>query len=225
MTKIKNKAQPSSGSKPNGVRPSLSMGLGLVCLAAWWALGADDDSARSTNNAEGGRAARSGQSEVAWKRAVVSDSAPQAIDVKNEGVEALSLDAQTLSWRTRGNLGAVNTMAKAAWGSKVPPPPPVVLPPPPPPPPPAVAPTFPYQVVGRWQERNVASLTENIEGQSAKGAKTVDWIVVVGVNNTWVLKPGDVIEGSWRVEEISERNLRLTYLPLQQSQIISITTS
>jgi hypothetical protein len=37
-----------------------------------------------------------------------------------------------------------------------------------------------------------------------------------------VAREGDVIEGQWRVDQIQERLIRLTYLPLQQSQTVAM---
>jgi hypothetical protein len=39
---------------------------------------------------------------------------------------------------------------------------------------------------------------------------------------TWVVKAGDVIEGQWRIDQIQDRQMRLTYLPLKQSLSISM---
>jgi hypothetical protein len=45
--------------------------------------------------------------------------------------------------------------------------------------------------------------------------------VIAGPSTTWVLKVGDVIDGQWRIDTIQERQLGVTYLPLQQA--LSVT--
>ena len=90
----------------------------------------------------------------------------------------------------------------SAWSSQVPPPPP-----------PAprlaesaepVAPRFPLDWVGRY---------DDAVKQRA---------VLSGPLRTWVVGVGEVIEGQWRVDRIHERTMTLTYLPLQQSQNVSM---
>ena len=88
------------------------------------------------------------------------------------------------------------------WGSQLPPPPPLAPPPPPAPPMVPVAPPFPHAWVGRYVD-------------------DVPRAVIAGPSTTWVLKVGDVIDGQWRIDSIQERQLGVTYLPLQQS--LSVT--
>jgi len=92
-----------------------------------------------------------------------------------------------------------------AWDSVLPPPPPVVkasveAPPPP------VAPPFPHQWLGRFNDET----------------PPVPRAVVSGPQSTWVVRAGDVIEGQWRVDRIQDRTMTLTYLPLQQVQTIAM---
>lgn len=92
------------------------------------------------------------------------------------------------------------------------------LPPAPPPPPRAnqvvpaapVAPPFPHQWVGRFDD------------EASGGTKALRRAVISGAVSTWVAREGDVIEGQWRVDQIQERHMRLTYLPLQQSQTVAM---
>ena len=95
----------------------------------------------------------------------------------------------------------------AAWQPPPPPPPP---PAPPPvaaaPPPPPVAPPAPYQMIGRV-----------IEGE---GAKAVEVALLTGPNKALSAKRGDVIDGQWRVEQVSDSGVRLTWLPGQLPQNI-----
>ncbi len=95
----------------------------------------------------------------------------------------------------------------AAWQPPPPPPPP---PAPPPtaaaPPPPPVAPPAPYQMIGRV-----------IEGE---GAQAVDVALLTGLNKAISARRGDVIDGQWRVEQVSDSGVRLTWLPGQLPQNI-----
>ncbi|WP_056200554.1 MULTISPECIES: hypothetical protein [unclassified Roseateles] len=95
----------------------------------------------------------------------------------------------------------------AAWQPPPPPPPP---PAPAPvaaaPPPPPVAPPAPYQMIGRV-----------IEGE---GAKAVEVALLTGPNKALSAKRGDVIDGQWRVEQVSDSGVRLTWLPGQLPQNI-----
>lgn len=95
----------------------------------------------------------------------------------------------------------------AAWQPPPPPPPP---PAPPPavagPPPPPVAPPAPYQMIGRI-----------IEGE---GGKAVEVALLTGPNKAISARRGDVIDGQWRVEQVSDSGVRLTWLPGQLPQNI-----
>lgn len=89
----------------------------------------------------------------------------------------------------------------AAWAPPAPPPPP----PAPPPPPPAepVAPPFPYQLIGRLVE------AEGAVALLSSPAKTL------------AVKTGEVIDGQWRVDQIHERGLNLTWLPAKLTQSVN----
>ncbi|MFT7776386.1 hypothetical protein [Roseateles sp.] len=95
----------------------------------------------------------------------------------------------------------------AAW--QPPPPPP---PPPAPPllaaatPPPPVAPPAPYQMIGRV-----------VEGE---GSQAVEVALLAGPNKSLSARRGDVIDGQWRVEQVSGSGVRLTWLPSQLPQNI-----
>jgi len=94
----------------------------------------------------------------------------------------------------------------AAW--QPPPPPPA---PPAPPPiaavaPPPVAPPAPYQMIGRV-----------VEGE---GAKAVEVALLTGPNKSLSARRGDVIDGQWRVDQVSDSGVRLTWLPAQLPQNI-----
>lgn len=105
---------------------------------------------------------------------------------------------------------AMTAATPSAWSA--------ALPPPPPPPPQQnnaadaapVAPPFPHQWVGRFDD------------EASGGGKALRRAVISGPVSTWVAREGDVIEGQWRIDQIQERLMRLTYLPLQQSQTVAM---
>lgn len=83
-----------------------------------------------------------------------------------------------------------------------PPPPPKALPPPPPPPP--VAPPLPYRYLGKWLE----------EGRLV--------VFLQAGNRSTPVKGGEVLDGQWKVDEITPRSVRFTYLPLAQTTTLNI---
>ncbi|MCY4746069.1 hypothetical protein NYO99_13870 [Pelomonas sp. UHG3] len=95
----------------------------------------------------------------------------------------------------------------AAWQ---PPPPPPAPPAPPPtvaaPPPPPMAPTVPYQMIGRV-----------VDGE---GAQAVEMALLSGPSKALSVKRGDVIDGQWRVEQVSPSGVSLTWLPAKLPQNI-----
>lgn len=85
----------------------------------------------------------------------------------------------------------------------VPPPPPKPKPPPPPPPP--TAPPLPFAFMGTYQEpdgRLVIFLTRG--------------------DRLYTVSPGDVIDNTYRVEEVVAGQLGLTYLPLNIRQSMTV---
>lgn len=103
-----------------------------------------------------------------------------------------------------------NLFASGTWSPPPPPPPPPVKPPPPPPPvaPPApTAPKLPFTFVGKKLE-----------------AKMWEVFLARG-EQSFVVREGSVIENTYRIDQISPPNISLTYLPLGQSQSLSIGAS
>jgi hypothetical protein len=94
----------------------------------------------------------------------------------------------------------------AAWQPPALPPPPAPPPQPPAPPPPPMAPPLPYQMIGRL-----------LEGE---GAKAVDVAMLSGPNTLLTVKRGDVIDGQWRVEQVTPSGVSLTWLPAKLPQNI-----
>ena len=96
-----------------------------------------------------------------------------------------------------------NAFATKSW--YVPPPPPPPAPPPKALPPPAPkAPPLPFIYLGRYQD----------------AAAPV--IFLVRGDRVLAVHAGDVIEGTYRVDEIAGATLRLTYLPLKIMQTLDI---
>lgn len=212
---------------PRRIRPGLLIALLLMLAATVWALlGDDGDDAADARSAKGARsggassvATAAPQDEVAGLpagarslRAVREAQQRGATEAPTTAASAAlqDLSRQVAWWQARGAFEPLGEAGSAAWASKLPPPPPPVQAPPPPPPPPPMAPRFPYQWVGCWQEH------------AASGAGTSNLAVISGPEQTWVVKPGDVIEGQWRVDAVTDRALQLTYLPLSQTQTISM---
>lgn len=84
----------------------------------------------------------------------------------------------------------------------VPPPPPPLKQPPPPPPSP---PPLPYKYLGRWVE---------------DGKLTV--FLVQGEQPVRI-DEGAVLHGTWRVDEITDRQVTFTYLPLDMQSTLGLT--
>lgn len=96
----------------------------------------------------------------------------------------------------------------SAWSAQLPPPPPAPRRVAQEAPPPPMAPRFPHAWVGRFNDESAS--------------RPLQRAVVSGPVSTWVVSAGDVIEGQWRVDRIQGHTMSLTYLPLQQSQIVSM---
>jgi hypothetical protein len=108
--------------------------------------------------------------------------------------------------RREANAGeTANAFESKSWYVPPPPPPPTpaqLLPPPPPPPP--TAPPLPFSYLGRYDD----------------SANPV--IYLVRGDRVLLVHPGDVIEGTYRVEGIVGTTLGLTYLPLKIRQSLDI---
>lgn len=103
----------------------------------------------------------------------------------------------------KNNTAHVKTAAKM---QKQPPPAPVIEPPPPPPPPPPTAPALPFSIVGGISGQRIA------EGQPVAFLRQHDEVFVV--------RPGDEIGRTYRVDTITIEKIEFTYLPLQQRQVL-----
>ena len=94
-----------------------------------------------------------------------------------------------------------NPFAASSW---LPPPPPVVQAAPEPPPPPT-APPMPYLYLGKLDDSTLKPRVFLSRG---------DQLLIVS--------QGEVVEGQYRVESISDGDVVLIYLPLNQRQVISM---
>lgn len=187
------------------MRPPMMIGLAVaLALTAWMAL-QDDDSAVEPVRREEGSGRRSEVKATASpgpsKRA--SSSSMAAKDPKADGLQAQTLVQSVMQWQQRASLSPwPDGAATHPWASQLPPaPPPTVLAAAPPAPP--MAPPFPHAWVGRF----------NDEAHRA---------IVSSADATWVVAVGDVIEGQWRIDQIQERQMTLTYLPLKQRQTVAM---
>ncbi|QVN19709.1 hypothetical protein [Burkholderia pyrrocinia] len=86
------------------------------------------------------------------------------------------------------------------------------------PPPPVAAPTLPET---RPAPPSAPPVPFTYVGeQDAKAAKP--HVFLSNGDQLLIVSPGDVIDGQYRVESVSESNVVLTYLPLNQVQVVSI---
>lgn len=95
----------------------------------------------------------------------------------------------------------------AAWAPPPPPPAPKQVAAPPQPPPAPVAPAFPYQLIGRL-----------VDGDQAQA-------LLAGPTRSLAVKAGEVVDGQWRVDQVTERGLSLTWLPAKLNQTIAFKPS
>jgi len=91
-----------------------------------------------------------------------------------------------------------NLFPRQSW---VPPPKPYLPPTPPPPKPPPL----PFKYLGRWVE----------------GSRLT--VFLMQGEQPIAIKQGQVLSGNWRVDEITERSVVFTYLPLDMQSTLGIT--
>lgn len=134
--------------------------------------------------------------------AVVRSEAPVT---RHPGAGAVSPDVSAnepmiLALRPRAQPidAPADAFAPHDWTPPPPPPPPAPLPPPP------QAPALPFAYLGKTKE----------DGR---------WVVFLSKQDrTYVIKGDEVIEGVYQVKEIAPPTLTLTYLPLEQQQMLPI---
>lgn len=130
--------------------------------------------------------------------AIVRAHAPSAAPVPETAPRVAALPVPESSPLRMPEMQA-SLFPRQTW---VPPPPP---PPKPPPPPPPSPPPLPYTYLGRWVE---------------DGKLTV--FLVQGEQAIRIEK-GAVLQGNWRVDEITERQVTFTYLPLDMQSTLGLT--
>lgn len=210
------------------MRAPLKIALAVAVLGAGWAAMQPDEGVelavsdkRGTSSAKRAPASderrdspRPSAAPATAKRGAspaVAAAAPWTDAALSEGVIAWRLrltDAEVLP-----PARPMTTSSPSAWASMAPPPPPPVKEAPPPPPPPPMAPRFPHAWIGRVNDE---------PSRAASAPRPIQRAVLAGPVATWVVKEGDVIDSQWRVDRIQDRTLSLTYLPLQQSQTVSM---
>ncbi|OYY80453.1 MAG: hypothetical protein B7X93_07775 [Hydrogenophilales bacterium 17-61-9] len=101
--------------------------------------------------------------------------------------------AKTREAQPRLALARTNLFPEQTWFVRPPPPPPYVIPPP-------QAPALPFGYMGRWQE-----------------ADQTTYYLVRGTQPLSV-RAGQVLDGVWQLEPMSNGILNFTYLPLNQTR-------
>jgi hypothetical protein len=138
-------------------------------------------------------AAKRAHARLAHAASAPAASASHAPATPSEKLAALR---KPMSLESRSNPFAVSS-----W---LPPPPPVVQAPPEPPPPPT-APPMPYVYLGK------------LDGSTAKPR-----IFLRNGDQLLIVSQGEVVDGQYKVESVSDVDIVLTYLPLNQRQVISM---
>ncbi|KQY90341.1 hypothetical protein [Pelomonas sp. Root1444] len=149
---------------------------------------------------------------TAWVATQPGDEAAVVAPVRRTATVAAAASAALTASApvvgTREAWAEVPPEQLAAWQPPPPPPPPpAAAPAPPAPPPPPMAPPLPYQMIGRV-----------VEGE---GAAAVEVGLLAGPNRALSVKRGDVIDGQWRVEQVSTQGISLTWLPAKLPQNIA----
>ncbi|TGN93786.1 hypothetical protein [Burkholderia sp. USMB20] len=147
--------------------------------------------------------ARAGLAAASHAAAPAPASLPAAHDVPAPHDAAATAREQLAALRAPVSVEAAHDpFTASSWL----PPPPVVPPPPETRPAPPTAPPVPFVYLGQ---------------QDAKSAKPQ--VFLGNGDQLLIVSPGDVIDSQYRVESVSEANVVLTYLPLNQIQMVPIS--
>ena len=132
-------------------------------------------------------------------------SAPKAAVARLETAPAHVQPPAGPTLPERGGLPASKTplFSTQSWE----PPPPKVKPGPPPPPPKPVAPPLPYTFAGRMLQDGTV------------------FVFLARGDTVITAKQGDIIDGVYRVDSITETQVALTYVPLGQKQSLAVVSS
>jgi hypothetical protein len=155
----------------------------------------------------GGDSARSGDigaDEVAAPPRAPRVDAPEKAVPEKAAPDSAALRLERLDARRSTPARIDPLFAPLSWQPprpKAPPPPPAA---PPPPAPQPVAPAFPYPYLGGLSEEGVRT------GFFARGERVL------------ALRAGDTVDDAYRVEQLSETRMTLTYLPLEQTLNVAL---
>jgi len=215
------------------MRKSMWMTLiAVLAVAGWMSTQGEDELVAPSKSGKAASRPSSGKADRLASRGPTSSKGASKSDAPAADTwVARSLIDGVKAWQQRTGLGPLDAGAPLAWAGNAPPPPPPAPYVEPPPPPPPVAPPFPHRWVGRFIDEpstvaGAASASSAVLASPAampsSAAGGVQRAVLAGTLATWVVKAGDVIEGQWRIDQIQDRQMRLTYLPLKQSLSISM---
>lgn len=182
------------------MRKPLWMALVAVLASTLWVASQDDgDTVEAVKSS--GAAASPANRTPSTAAQPASGVRPSRWGASDAAPASSDLPRVVEAWRQREAIALKDEGQLKAWGPSLPPPPVMVQK--------TVraeeaprAPRFPHTWVGRFN----------------------DMVVVAGPQSTWVLAEGQVIEGQWRVDQIRERQMQLTYLPYQQVQTVAMQT-
>jgi hypothetical protein len=149
-----------------------------------------------------GESARGGEERA--DRVAAARAVPGAAASETAAPETQPLRLERLEARRSTPARIDPLFATLSWQPprpKAPPPPPAPAPPAPPKP---VAPAFPYPYLGGLSEEGVRT------GFFARGERVL------------ALRAGDTIDEAYRVEQLSETRMTLTYLPLEQTLNVAL---
>lgn len=192
-------------------------GAGSFGFAALWSTSAADDSEDLLAPAVTSRAAAASPVVAVAAERPLPPSDPLTLTAGAERASnstvvrnpfgSLNLLAETelatgRSPQTRPRLVATSTKTPKAV---VEPPPPIIEAPPPPPP---TAPSLPFAVVGGINGKQIA------DGKPVAFLRQRDDVIIV--------RPGDLIAETYRVESITTDRIEFTYLPLNQRQTLAM---
>ncbi len=124
-----------------------------------------------------------------------ADAGPRAVQPGSVGHVELELLGRNTGKHGDGK-SVENAFNASSWH---------VAPPPPPPPPPAepVAPPLPFSYLGRYQDMS----------------KMV--VILTKADRVYTVSEGEVIDGTYRVEQIADDAVNLVYLPMKITQSLS----
>lgn len=198
-------------------------GLSSFALAAFWNMPIDDaaddlvepvirsraDTTRADTAVRVSQDSLPSTAENPLQMSARSDSGNGQVTHNPFGNLNLLAGVELASSKNPGSAVRIPT-SNQARKPKVEPPPIVIVAeaPPPPPPLPPTAPALPFSVVGGISGQQIA------EGRPVVFLKLRDEVLVV--------RPGDEIDKTYRVETITPQKIEFIYLPLQQRQTLSL---